>query len=411
MGNKITYIISSLLIWALSSCCAQVVYAPLFKCSKKMTNQYGVCSHINRKGIRNEYITREQDLSMMDKVGISFIRTDFDWIPMKAKQNDGLDYKYLDSMMMSVNSHDKSILGILTIDKRNYVSDDWLNYVTETIKRYNKNIRYWEMLSEADLIYHYVPGFYSKEYVSFLKAGYNAIKQVDRKAIVTFTGISDIYKSNIDTILSCDVSSYFDIMNVHTYTLPNSEPEAFVNFFQKLKKIMNRYNINKPVWLSETGASTYREGGDSELTQSYRLPRAFIIPFALGVDKVFWYKSRSCELTLNNKEDHYGLWHKDYSPKPAFYAYKTLTKMLPNMSTRPILERYGDVYIASWKRPDGKKVWALWTSKNVNKVHLNIGGRFTVYDLYGNTTDLYKNTYVASPSIVYIVGAKKLTIE
>ena len=61
----------------------------------------------------------------------------------------------------------------------------------------------------------------------------------------------------------------------------------------------------------------------------------------------------------------------DYTPKPAFYSYQTLTKMCPDHSTRPRLVRYGKVYLASWKRPDRKKVWALWTSKDIVKSKLN----------------------------------------
>ena len=36
--------------------------------------------------------------------------------------------------------------------------------------------------------------------------------------------------------------------------------------------------------------------------------------------------------------------------------------MLPDGSTVPVLKQEGRVYTASWKRPDGAKVFAVWTA-------------------------------------------------
>lgn len=246
---------TNILLYVFCSCSAHVVFPPIFDNSRIMNEQYGICSHISRLGERHEYATRDQDLTMIDKIGASFVRTEFDWIPIQTKTQGALDYRYLDSMIISVENHDKSVLGILTIDKRKEITNDWLDYVSQTCKRY-KNVVYWEILNEADRIYKYVPGFYSNQYIPFIKEGYKAIKTNNRNAKVTFTGISDIYTEKIDSILSHDIGSYFDIMNVHTYTLPNSGPEVFITYFRKLKSIMDHYKINKPVWLSETGGHT-----------------------------------------------------------------------------------------------------------------------------------------------------------
>lgn len=399
------------LIPTLSSCQTQEVYEPLFKCSKIMHEQYGVCSHISRKGTKYEYDTREQDLSMIDKIRANYIRTDFDWIPIKTNQEGKLNYLYLDSMIASVNHSNSSLFGIITIDKRNHVTREWLEYVRQTCERYKNDVKYWEMLNEVDLAYHYVPGFYSNEYVSFLKEGYRIIKKTNKRAQITFSGFSNIYSPKIDSIFSHEVGSYFDIMNVHTYSLPQSGPEVFISYFNKVYEKMNQYNIHKPVWLSETGGHTCTKDGVSENVQSERLPRIFLISFALGVDKVFWYKSRSNELNINDRECHFGLWHKDYSPKPAFYAYKTLTRMCPNKSTRPKLVRFGDIYIASWKRPDRKKVWALWTSNNNETVALNIKGDYKVYDNHGKEIPKTLGSAYLTPSVIYILGAKSVNLQ
>ena len=394
----------------LISCKAQERYAPYFKCSNLLAEPYGICSHINRTGIWDEFDTKEQDLSMMDSIGANFVRTDFDWVPMKT--DDGpLNFQQLDSMVHSVVQHRRDILGILTVDKRNYVSDDWLKYVDETCRRYRNRIIFWEMLNEEEYIYKYVPGFYANQYVEFLKKGYKAVKRANNKAIVLFSGVANINIANVDTIFSQNVNSFFDIMNIHAYTWQDTEPEGLIDYYKDLKACMSKYKINKPVWLTETGVSTYQGGGVSEIIQSERVPRIYLISLALGIEKVFWYKSRSCEMRPSEKEDHFGIWHKDYTPKPAYYTYKTLTWMCPNKSTRPRLERYGSIYVASWKRPDKKNVWALWTSKKRETVDVDISGNFEVYDIKGDGRNANPRRMDISPSVTYVVGASKLSIK
>lgn len=399
------------LLSTFSSCQSQELYEPLFKCTKKLDNSYGICTHINRVGERYEYDTRDMDLSMIDRVGANIIRTDFDRPVIQDMAKGTLIYKQFDSIVTSVQQHKKATLGIITMGYTPQNSEDWNKYVFETSKRYKKN-RYWEIINEIDIVHHLVPDFKSAYYFSFLKEGYNAIKKTNPRAMVLFSGLSSITEVDIDHLLTKDCVPYFDIMNVHKYANNRVKPEDFIGFYKKLHHIMTNININKPVWVTETGASTYSNGGVSEKLQAIWLPRIFLISFACGIDKVFWYKSRSREIDKNDIEDHYGLWHKDYTPKPAFYTYEALTKLCPDKSTRPKLARFHNVYVASWKRPDRKKVWALWTSEKDETVSLKIKGRYTMYNDQGeeinNRTSLETRI---TPSVLYIVGAKELLFE
>jgi hypothetical protein len=120
------------------------------------------------------------------------------------------------------------------------------------------------------------------------------------------------------------------------------------------------------------------------------------------VEKVFWYKSRSRELS-EGPEDNYGLWHKDYSLKPAYYAYKTLVEMCPSGSTRPQITRIGDVFVAKWKQPKGTNITAMWTAKGAETVDLN-SFPDKVYDIMGNKVNIQSNAITVSPSIMYFWG-------
>ena len=410
---KLSSLIILLYLSSVFNCCfAQNTIGPIFSCKKKLQDQYGICTHISRKAPRYEFNFRDTDLSMIKSIGATYIRTDCDWEPLKTGKNDVLNFHDYDSVVMSVKRHKIGMLGIFTIDNRNYVTEDWRNFISMTARRYKREIRYWEILNESDLIYRYVDGFNMNNYASFLRNGFNAIKKENKKAKVLFSGLANISSNAIDTVLNLDVASYFDIMNIHVYTWKNWEPEDFIYNYQRLNVVMQKYNLcDKHLWVTETGCQNNLGEEGSRLTD-IRLPRIFLISFAMGVDKVFWYKSRSCELDPNYNEDHFGLWHKDFVPKPAFYSYQTLIRMCPSRSTRPQLKKYDNVYMASWKRPDGKKVWALWTSKGDDTISLKIKGHYEVYDHHGEVkSDKIPCELKITPYVLYVIGAKDIEIE
>lgn len=154
------------------------------------------------------------------------------------------------------------------------------------------------------------------------------------------------------------------------------------------------------IFQTREGISNYYKE-DSE--QARRLPRIFILSYAYGVEKVFWYNFRSAEISDTDKESHFGLVHKNLSPKKAFKSYQTLIRMLPNGSTCPNLQVKGNLYMASWSKPDKTKVWALWRKKGRKNEYINVGNTTDVYDLYGGKLKV-ANTIEISENVIYFVG-------
>lgn len=392
-------------------CCnSQEKYNPLFNCSNRLNNPYGICTHINRTGERYEFDTRYKDLYMIDKAGANIIRTDFDRSVIQDATKGAFDFRHFDSVLYSVRHQKKMTLGILTQGNEPAFSQSWKTYVYETVKRYKKT-RYWELINEIDIAHYWIPGFKTPNYQTFLKEGYLAVKKANPRAKVLFSGLSSITEGKIDLLITNDNEPYFDIMNVHKYANSQSDPESFIKYYHTLSKLMRKAEIEKPVWLTETGASTSIRNGVSEEQQAIWLPRIYLISFACGVDKVFWYKSRSRELDANALEDNFGLWHKDYTPKPAYYSYQFLTKMCPHHSIRPQLTRYGDIFLASWRRPDRTKVWAIWCRKGDSSINFESRGKFTIYDMNGHIISITGEKLKVSSSVIYIVGAKDFQIN
>lgn len=142
---------------------------------------------------------------------------------------------------------------------------------------------------------------------------------------------------------------------------------------------------------------------DKEAEQARRVARTHIVSFALGVDRIFWYNLRSREESVNEPEDNFGLIHKDFSEKPACQAYRTLVKMLPSGSTRPLLNIDDNIFKATWTCPDKKRVTAIWSPYVHLKKKANWSKNAVLYDFMGNKIGTGQKTITLTDGVVYIV--------
>ncbi len=386
-------------------------YTTLFKCSRKLDKPYGICSHINGRGLSAEFTTRDKDLAMIDSCGANFVRTNI-WFEECRDSSGYLTLGHYNQMMESVNQWKKNVLIIASMWNPRNISE--CDSVFPVIMNQYNEVKFWEIINEAHLVRKRIPGYGPKDYIDILKEGYRLVKKYSPKSKVLFTGVAPkepIDNKFTDSSFVFGASNYFDIMNLHIYTTM-SEPEVLYQYLLKVSKLLKEYDVEKPVWITETGYTSKGVKSVGEDIQASRLARTYLISFALGIDKVFWYKSRSSELAPNDREQYFGIWHKDYTPKPAYFAYQTLTKMCPDKATRPILHRKEDIYFASWKRADGNKVWALWTSENKTiKASLSISKKYEIYNLYGEKVNIVPSNAEISSSVLYIVGAKEVQIR
>ena len=143
---------------------------------------------------------------------------------------------------------------------------------------------------------------------------------------------------------------------------------------------------------------------DKESEQARRVPRFYLIAFAYGIDKVFWYNLRSREKDLTYSEDNFGLLHRDLSDKPAMQAYRTLTEMCPDGSERPKLEVTDGLYHAKWHKPDGTEMHALWAPTGNKTVRIQKHSHIKVYDHLGNLVNPKGKTLNVKEGVYYVEG-------
>lgn len=152
--------------------------------------------------------------------------------------------------------------------------------------------------------------------------------------------------------------------------------------------------------------------GTTEEMQAALLARTYLVALGIGIERLFWYKFRLGERDPYNREHHFGIVHKDSSPKPAFHAYKILTELCPAGSTRPRINMRGKTFIANWTRPDKTNVWAIWTVAGTKAYHFSISGNnVTAFNHLGEKQQVPDGDADVSPKVLYIVGAENVVVK
>ncbi len=141
----------------------------------------------------------------------------------------------------------------------------------------------------------------------------------------------------------------------------------------------------------------------TEEMQAKLLPRTILIARANGVHRLFWYSFRANESVRDSREYHFGIMHRNLTPKPAYQAYATLTKMCPPGSSVPIIRIDNSICIAEWKTPEGKNITALWSIDQPIPSKLESSAFKEAVDYLGNPVRLPKGRMTASSGILYLV--------
>ena len=160
--------------------------------------------------------------------------------------------------------------------------------------------------------------------------------------------------------------------------------------------------------------------GVTETEQAALLARSYGVAMALGVERYCWYEFRSPENDPYYSEDHFGLVRRDFSPKPAYEAYRAFVSARPVGSVQDDVswrEGRSGLQYPQWRRPDGAPagmVWAAESGRSVCQIEFD-GAGATFSDLFGKPVEpLSREGNVCRVSVgdapVYFKGARLVRV-
>ena len=220
---------------------------------------YGICAHVGG----HEWGQREKVFGVAKEAGFAFVRADFSWNAIQ-KNAESWDYSKFDAVVADARENGIKILPILDYsvpfaDPAHEHLDLWLKYVSNTVVRYQGDLRCWEVWNEPNL-----GGFWRHpnpaEYVKLLRPTYELIKRIDPKLTVVVGGFAGVPHEFVEGVYKAGGGKFFDVMNVHPYSQPEPPEVRLEERFAGLREIMVRYGDGaKPIWVTEIGWPTQKQ--------------------------------------------------------------------------------------------------------------------------------------------------------
>ncbi len=233
----------------------QCMFSQMFDCKKTLTNHFGCCSHITRdsKG-KYDFPIRDEELSIYSELKINWCRADLDAYSVMPPKNGAWRPQIFDSVLVSLRNSKTEFLPILDRAYNGKFAwegiwfEQYLRYVSN---RYKNDYLYWEVMNEMDLVKSERTNVY-EGYLQALKKSYSVLKESNPKNQVLSTSFCDVEYKLLDYLCENEGYKYWDILNIHSYAIPEELPQTF----RKVKLRMDKYGWSSPVWLTECGMSS-----------------------------------------------------------------------------------------------------------------------------------------------------------
>ncbi|MGG1513868.1 S-layer homology domain-containing protein [Paenibacillus oryzisoli] len=267
-----------------------------------------------------------------------------------------------------------------------------------------------------------------------IKSNHESLKGIDSRNLLvepalggtepaSMTWLENFYKSDGQT--GAQVKNYFDVLDVHPYvknhegSLPGlipGAPEMLIGKIKEIQALKAKYgDQDKPVIFTELGWSTYTGSGYlrqvDRVTQRNYLARAYMHAIAGGIKRMHWYDFQDDGTDPANLEHNLGMIDWYGVPKPSYYAYYTMAKVLKDARYVGVKANVDHPYYGYeyWDEGKNQYITSLWAADESTKTAtfqtqdtgltvVGIDGSYAYLPVSGGTASL---TISGAPVFIY----------
>ena len=402
--------------------------------SGKLNNKVGFMDHT---AYGHGLAEMERKMRLMAEAGVGRLRLEFN---RSETDYESGTYKIDEALMNQVEcmaEHGIGLMAILTYGKIPPTTDseyaEWEKYVEAIVKQLkgkNGDIIYevWNEYNGAG--FNYI-GADTSDYVNLLKHTYPVVKRNDESACVNGLVVSpqntedneSVEQDAIDWIrevIQNGGGEYMDSACIHTYT--HAAAEDFHTkrgmFLGETRELLDEFGYpDMEIQVSEMGWTT--PGVTDEIGQASYIVRWAVMVYN-QLDEIHWYCNQEKQ-TTSSHENGFGFirtWSKGaagnyppYGAKPVLLSYANYNSIMTDAVFEKEIEKTENgTHMYQFRLRDGKGAVVAWNSSDAKEtIALKLDApRVTVYDLYGNPTELSpingKYTMDISGCPIYIVG-------
>lgn len=241
--------------------------------------------------------------------------------------------------------------------------DDWRTYVRTVATRYQGRVQLYELWNEPNVVRSYSGSI--ENLVGLSKVAYETLKTVDPSITVVSPAFSTCCGSlvSFERFLAAGGGEYADVIGFHFYVAPRA-PESMIAWVADVRRLLRKYGLSqKPLWNTEMGWKIENRhfnppGEDwagaalsNEMASAY-LARSYILSWAVGVERLFWYAWGHNSMGLTE----FG----GKNPKPVAKAYNVIQGWLQGARMTSLTQDNQGAWICQFRRADGRPGWLVW---------------------------------------------------
>lgn len=301
--------------------------------------------------------------------------------------------------------------------------NDFREFAKDVAERYDGKhghgeMKYIEILNEVIVSEFFEFKNPDNPYELWLVNGYQGIKQGNPNAEVLIAGFFDpidsfgnlpglLIRQFIERMLR-NYSQYYTIVNFHSYS---KDSNGILRTIQYFKQLMQTYNVNKPMWITETATLIGFKSAVNQEQMAQDVIKRYVRAFGEGVEKVFWFPFVGLptpeESTYGSSFKFLGLgWDfpkkrglaSKFHPRQAYYAYRLMASKLSGFSSAKKISDSQYKFIFVNKNP----VYVLWSDTGTRSLPSEITGSVKVTDYLGNEEIKPASAIVLTESPIFV---------
>lgn len=241
--------------------------------------------------------------------------------------------------------------------------EDWREYVRTVVSRYKGRIQAYEIWNEPNWT-----DFWSgsmDQMLTLTKEASQVIRNVDPKALVVSPSAAATDGIVwLTEFLKKGGGQYVDVIAFHFYVGPHTlPPEEMLPIIQRVRQVLGDNDLgNKPVWNTETGWLPPAKFDSEELAAGF-LARAYIVSWAAGVQRFYWYAWDNGYVTLITYRE------STHTVTPAGHAYQIIQQWLVGTSMNSCTESDDHTWTCQLNR-SGQNQWIVWNTQGNRKFNV-----------------------------------------
>lgn len=328
----------------------------------------------------------QRTVGLMGHAGIEIMRDECHWGFVEREPGVfQIPETWLESL--SVNEE----IGVETLLILNYCNDNYddgmaphtdegraayARYCATMARETQGRVTYFEIWNEPNASGFWPPEPNPEDYAALVAVAEEAIREANPDAVIIAGSTSGIPEDFWRRAFEAGLADHCDAISIHPYCTPES-PEG-ARIFERMEAIhemSGEYGEPLNVWITEFGYPTRGANSVNEDRQANVIARTYLLALTKPwVDATFLYWFGPDQRDDEWNENNFGLVRHDWSLKPSFHAFETITRLLGNAEFEQSLA-VGDgiqahVFFAPTATGGTTRRTALWAQSGVRHIEI-----------------------------------------